>query len=198
MRHILLVLLFSLALPFGVAAQSWHVTPNTHPMPPNTSLLPYSITNDYIVPAPWVASSNGTTWYAIWPRNASGAWYRPNGYSQPGIHRDNVYAWAYHCYVHTSTTFRCRDLVRQIDRYVSCPANINIGWLRRWRSQPENAAWPEYALYETYGTWNTNWNQPLYLNGNSVVPGGQRSQCQYGPLTSQGPGMAFDTWLWRP
>ncbi len=198
MRHILLFLLFSLALPFGVAAQSWYVTPNTVPMPPSTALLPYSITNDYIVPSPWFSTSNGTTWYAIWPRTANGAWYRPNEYTQPSIRRTNVYTWAYTCYVHNSTSFRCRDIARQIDRYVSCPANINIGWLRRWRSQAENAAWPEYALYETYGTWNTNWNQSLPLNGNSVANNGQWLQCSYGPLTSQGPGMAFDQWLWRP
>ncbi len=193
MRYILLLILLALASP--VRAQTWTATPNTFPMPPDTAQLPLSFTADFIAPAPWLPV-NGVTWDAIWPRTNAGAWYRPYAYSQPSIYQTNLYTWAYTCYESGSAGFRCRDLVRGIDRYVSCPASIQIGWMRRWRSH-YNSAWPEYGLYDT-AQWFTGWNTSLPLNGVAVTGSGQRVNCMYGPRTVDGPGIALDQWLWRP
>ncbi len=181
------------------SAQHWWVTPNTQPNPADTSLLPKSLTLNWVAPSPWLPV-NGETWYAIWARNASGSWYRPNGYTQPSIYRNPVYSWRYTCWLSGSSGFICRDIARQIDRYVACPATITQQPPLLWRSD-YNAAWPEYALY----TWDRGGVgkrvgcsnlKTLSLQSASVTANGQRINCSYGPTTAQGPGSALDAWCW--
>ncbi len=195
----LLALLFVLLCSSAAQAQHWWVAPNTYPNPPDTALLPKSLTLNWAVASPWLAN-NGTTWDAIWSRNAGAGWFRPLAYTQPTVFRNPVYPYPYTCYMSGTTGFRCRDLVRQIDRYINCPTTIAMQQTHLWRSE-YNPAWPEYGLY----TWDRggpgklvhcNNLKTLNLHNASVTANGQQINCSYGPPTIQGPGTALDAWCY--
>lgn len=189
---LLLALLFS-----GTAqAQTWYSTPNTHPQPPDTSLLPLSVTFDYWAPTGWTTPTN-VTWDAIWSRNASGAWYRPLGYTQPSIRKNPVYPYPYTCVTLGASGFKCRDLIRGIDRTIACPATISIGSMIRWRSH-YNPSWTEYGLYTSnVGPFSCHSGRVLNLQGASVTASGKQINCNYGHTTLQGVGLTHDMWCWR-
>jgi hypothetical protein len=178
-------------------AYSWWTVPNTSPTAADLAQLPQHITVDIVDPAGAWLPVTGNTWTHIWPRNATGAWYRMAGYSQPNLRMLNVYPYAYRCYVHTGFSFRCRDIARQIDRYISCPANARINWMIKWRSQ-YNSAWPELGLFwAAGGPFNVNWGKLVPVASHSTTQDGQQINCAYGPTTPQGPGTVWDIWLWR-
>lgn len=181
-------------------AYSWWTVPNQTPTAADKAQLPLHITLDIVDPAAgtaWLPVQN-TTWTAIWPRNATGAWYRPVAYSQPNLRRSNIYSYQYYCYMNGATAFRCRDLVRGIDRYIGCPANARMNWMIKWRSKPFNAAWPEDGLFWAGGSpWEINWGKLVPVVGGSVTGNGQQINCAYGPATGSGPGTTWDMWAFR-
>lgn len=178
-------------------AQHWWATPNTLPLTNfDTAILPHAVTFQWQAESGWSVPS-GTTWVPIWPRNAQGAWYRSVTYSQPEIWRQPVFSFAYRCYMSGPTAFRCRDIARQIDRYIGCPATIAIGPMVLWRSE-YHSAWPERGLFTAnVGPWGATTGRTLPLTGAVVTSSGQRINCLYGNITSVGPGTTTDIWTFR-
>ncbi len=198
MKSLFVALFFSL-LASVASAQTWYATPNTRPLVESNynhiAQLPLSVTFDWVAPAPWT-TVNGATWNAIWPRNAVGAWYRMNAYTQPSIYRDPVYSWPYTCRV-LGAGFSCLDTARQITRNISCPTTIAIGPLKMWRST-YNPAWHEYGLFTVnMGPFGATTGRTVAFQSALVTANGRRINCLYGPLTGQGPGLTTDIWGWR-
>ncbi len=195
----LLLVLLGLLLASPASAQTWYATPNTSPLVEpgydHVHRLPVSVTFDWIAPAGW-STVNGATWDAIWPREARGAWYRMNVYTQPSIYKARVFPYPYSCSP-APTGFSCRDHVRAVTRYVACPATIAIGPLRMWRSI-YLSSWREKGLFTAdVGPFGAFWGRTLPFQSAVVTAAGQRINCQYGPLTGQGPGLTTDVWTFR-
>ena len=179
-------------------AQTWWVQPNT--TPPNGfefALLPYSVTFDMIPSTDadqWYVP-NGATWVPVWPRNAAGAWYRPNPYTQFTAIQNPVYPWSYKC-VAVGGYFKCTD-GRGIVRTVNCPTSLYVGPLKLWRTM-YNSAWPEQGLYTgNVGPFSANTGRRATLTGSVVTDNGKQINCKYGNLTSSGVGTTLDIWVFR-
>jgi hypothetical protein len=193
---VLFAFLFALLASSNADAQSWSATPNVFPLSAaDTAQLPLSATFQWLAPAGWTVEY-GSTWNAIWPRNASGAWYRMNTYSQPGIRKNPVYSYPYNCVV-SGAGFKCRDQVRGIDRFITCPATIAIGPMRLWRSE-YNFAWLEKGLFTwDRGPFSATTGRTLPFCTASVTAAGKQINCQYGNSTPTGPGTTTDIWVHR-
>ncbi len=189
---ILAILVLCCAVNSVAHAQTWYVAPNTTPV--DSSQLPYSV--NFTFPADGWPTSTNTTWYAIWPRNASGAWYRPSGYTQENAYKSApIYPFPYSCRS-VSGGFLCRDLTRNADRSIQCPATIQTSPLRLWRSQ-YRGEWPELGLFTADRARFACNPRKLYLAGSSVTNNGKQINCLDGPPTAAGPGLALDVWCYR-
>ncbi len=154
----LVLVVAALALSGTALAQSEPSGPNSTATAADYAQLPLSIGLRTANPAGW--SGGNDIWFtAIWPRNASGAWYRNPQWpstNRPGSISLSKYnhmsTSSYNCFVHSPFVFRCRDNVRGIDRYYECPATVMFNSVPyQWRSQFHH--WPNHLV--GYFTWDT-------------------------------------------
>ncbi len=194
-RLYLILAIIILGMAAKASAQTWQATPAYQPAAGDVAQMPFSVSFNWLAGAGWI-TVNGDTWDPVWPRNAPGAWYRPLTYTQPSIYKNPVFPYPYTCYL-AGNQFRCHDTVRNIDRYLSCPASIAIGPLYKWRSL-YNAAWPEQGLFwSNVGPFTCNTGRAVTLQSLSVTANGKRINCQYGPMTYQGAGLSLDVYCYR-
>jgi hypothetical protein len=179
------------------SAENWTAQPNKYPLTPaDVAQLPSHVNFCWVSPVAGWETSCDNTWYPVWPRNASGAWYRQNAYTQNNAIKRNVYTWPYSCQV-SGMGFRCLDKVRAIWRSVYCPSHIYMGPMRLWRSV-YNSAWKEQGLFTaSVGPFSASETKTLALTGVSVTASGQQLNCAYGNRTVDGPGLTTDAWVFR-
>lgn len=166
--------------------------PTLNPGPSDFFQLPYSVLLVVAPPAGWQGTSQ--MWLtAIWNRNAPGAWYRnpawPNDGRPSAAYLNSTPSMgttAYTCYAEAGFRFRCRDNIRALNRYYSCPTSINFSPTPlQWRSQFQ--LWPQDQVGWFYwrsgaesiwgvATDNRNWISPI---AHFVDTNGKRLNCQY-------------------
>jgi hypothetical protein len=177
-------------------AFDWHVTPSVPLTSADTAQLPLYVTFDVYGPAGWTGVT-GTTWQHIWPRSGNGSWYRPNPYTQPTLRRDPVYPYPYTCSVQSYNSFRCRDIVRGIDRTITCPNTATIGPMVKWRSKYDGVNKHLGLFWASTGPFSCDAPRAIAFSYASVTGNGQQINCSYNTLTSQGPNIWMDRYCWR-
>lgn len=128
-------------------------------MPPALSdygQMPFSLLLPIAAPAGW--TSDTQVWItAIWSRRANGAWYRnpasPNFDRSGGVFLSKIpdLGTASVSCVVEGLRFRCRDNIRNLNRYFECPRTVNFGQPLQWRSRFDG--WPNNQLGWFEWTW---------------------------------------------